>query len=253
VAGIPRTLSEIIRKATNGALADVHVALPAKVLSYSATTNLADVDVQVQHSVWDDDNRRTYEDPGTLPGVPVMWPRAGGFLLTLPLTAGDTGLLVFNSDAIGEWRSTNQKSKPADSSRLSVGWPVFIPGLFADMNPFAAGDVPYRTAGVVLGKDGGSTQIQINSSTIDVGVGATFFAAYGDVNDLDWTAAKTLSTAIATFATALTTYANAIKAIADPPGTATAALAAANGVLAAASTAFNAAVQPTKASIARVK
>jgi hypothetical protein len=146
-----------------------------------------------------------------------------------------------------------QKSKPADSSRHSIGWPVFIPGLFADVNPFAPGDVPYRTAGAVFGKDGGATQIQINGTTVDVGVGAANFAAYGDVNDTDWTAAKTLATAISAFTSALTTYVTAIQSIANPPGTATTTLIAANGVLATAAATFSAAVLPTKASIARVK
>ena len=222
-------------------------------LAYSATTGLADVDVQVQHSVWDDDNGRTYEDIGTLPGVPVMWPRAGGYLLTLPLAVGDTGLVVFNSDAIGEWRSTNQKSKPADSSRLSVGWPVFIPGLFADVNPFAAGDASQRTAGAVLGKDGGTTQIQINGSTVDIGAGASYFAAYGDVNDVDWAAAKTLGSAIAALAGALSTFSAAIAAATPATAGAATTMQGACATMVTACGTFSSAVQPTKASIARVK
>lgn len=169
MAGLPRSLPEVIKRAVEGALADCHVAIPGQVVGYSATTNLADVAVQVQHSVWDDDNGRTYEDPGTLPGVPVMWPRAGGFLLTLPLAVGDTGLLIFNSDAIGEWRATNQSSKPSDASRMSVGWPIFVPGLFADASQFAVGDLAARSAGVVLGKDGAEQQLRIDATGIKLG------------------------------------------------------------------------------------
>jgi hypothetical protein len=169
MAGLPRTLPEVIRRAIDGALNDVHVAIPGKVLAYNATTNLADVEVQVQHSIWDDDSGRRYEDAGTLPGVPVQWPRAGGYLLTLPLAAGDTGLLVFNSDPIGEWRSTNQKSQPDDASRLSVSWPVFVPGVFADTNQFSAADLAARQAGVVLGKDGAEQQIRIDATGIKLG------------------------------------------------------------------------------------
>lgn len=172
MSGLPRTLPEVIKRALESALADCHVAVPGKVLKYDATTNLADVDVQVQHSVWDDDNGRAYEDAGTLPGVPVMWPRASGFSLTMPIAAGDTGLLIFNSDAIGEWRSTGQKSQPADSSRLSVSWPVFVPGLYADANQFAAGDATARAAGILLGKDGAEQQLRIDATGVKQGASA---------------------------------------------------------------------------------
>ncbi len=175
--GIPRTLPEVIRKAVSGSLQDVHVALPCQVQRYDATSNLADVQVGVMHPVYDDDNRRTYEDMGVLVGVPVMFPRAGGFVITLPLAAGDTGLLVFNSTGIGEWRASGQTSQPADASRHSIGWPVFLPGLFPDASPMAAGDVTARSAGIVIGKDGASQQIRIGASTVDVGAGATDFIA----------------------------------------------------------------------------
>lgn len=257
MAGIPRTLPEVLRRAIEGALADCHVAVPGQVKAYSALTNLADVAVQVQHSVWDDDNNRSYEDVGTLPGVPVMWPRAGGQLLTMPLAVGDTGLLIFNSDAIGEWRATNQSSQPADSSRMSVGWPVFIPGLFADMNQFAAGDAVARAAGLLMGVDGGTQQILIPTigGTVDIGKGATLFAAYGDTNDVDWAAAKVMATALNAFATALSSYASAIQGVADPtpPHTPTTTLATACTAMSTACTVFSAAVLPTKATIARVK
>lgn len=170
-----------MRRAINAALADVHVAIPGKVIAYDPAKGLADVEMQIQHSLWDEDGNRSYEDIGTLPGVPVAWPRAGGFVITLPLAVGDTGLLVFNSDAIGEWRATGQKSQPDDASRLSVGWPVFYPGLSADSNPLAAGDVTNRTSKMVLGEDGGNTQIVLDktpgSPMIQIHKDATDFVA----------------------------------------------------------------------------
>lgn len=226
MSGIPRTLPEVIRRAIESALADVHVAVPGKVLAYSAATNLADIDVLVQHSVWDDDNGRAYEDAGTLPGVPVQWPRAGGYLLTLPLAAGDTGLLVFNSEAIGEWRSTGQKSKPADSSRMTVGWPVFIPGVFADVSPAAAGDATARGAGVVLGKDGAEQQIRIDGAAIKLGA-----SSVEHVMTAEATALMIYNVFVA--------FCSTFAALPGPPPTTTAATwaAAAQPILAAAITA----------------
>lgn len=183
MAGLPRTLPEVLRKAIAGKLQDVHVALPGQVVRWDAEANLADVQVMVEHPVYDDDGEREYEDIGVLIGVPVAWPRAGGHLLTLPMAAGDSGLLVFCSTPIGEWRETGQRSQPEDARRHSIGWPIFYPGAFPDVSPPAAGDVAARQAGLVLGKDGDVNQLRITGSTattnayVDVGKGATDFVA----------------------------------------------------------------------------
>jgi hypothetical protein len=179
MAGLNRTLAEILRKAFAGQVQDVHVALPGQIVRYDATKNLADVQVMVQHPVWDEDNRRTYEDLGTLLGVPVIFPRGGGYVMTWPLSAGDTGQLVFHSTPIGEWRTTNQSSKPVDASRHSIGWPTFTPGLFADNNQFSSGDVSQRQAGVVIGKDGSSEQILIQPGLIQAGASGAASVANG--------------------------------------------------------------------------
>lgn len=209
MAGLPRTLPELVRKAIAGALQDVHVALPGKVLSWDPNTNLADIQVMVQHSVWDDDNGRTYEDLGVLAGVPVKWPRAGGFILTFPMQPGDTGELIFSSTPIGEWRSTNQSSKPADASRHSIGWPTFSPGLCADNNPPAAGDATARQAVLIIGKDGGSPQIRISGTDIKLGATATVPVALSTPTDAGL---ASMATAIGTLTTAVnamvTTYAS---------------------------------------------
>ena len=202
MAGLPRTLPELIKKAIAGALQDVHVALPGCVVRWDATANLADVQVQVQHPVWDDDNGRTYEDLGTLLGVPVMWPRAGGFVLTLPMAAGDYGLLVFCSSPIGEWRSTGQSSQPVDASRLSIGWPVFIPGAFPDSSPYSVSD-PHDSV-AILGKDGAPQQIRIGASDIKLGATATIPVGLATPTTTAITALQTEVAAIGAYIAALT-------------------------------------------------
>lgn len=169
IAGLNRTLAEVIRKAISGELQDVHIALPGQVVRWDATKNLADVQVMVKHPLWDDDNNRTYEDLGVLLGVPVIFPRGGGYVMTWPLVAGDSGQLVFHSTPIGEWRTSGQSSSPADASRHSIGWPTFTPGLFPDTNPPNAGDATERAAGIVIGRDGQPEQILIQPGLISAG------------------------------------------------------------------------------------
>ena len=173
--GITRSTIEVIRKNIAGVMQDVHVALPGQVVGFSQATGLADVQVMIEHPVWDDDNNVTYEDIGVLPGVPVSWPRAGGFIATFPIAAGDTGLLVFCSTPIGEWRATGQKSQPADASRHDIGWPVFIPGFSPDTK--APSSNCYQAGAMVIGSETGTGQVIIKASEVDIGQGATDFIA----------------------------------------------------------------------------
>ena len=196
---LPRSLPEVLRKTTRGALNEVHTALPGKVTAYDATNNVADVELQVSLAVFDDDDGRTYEDPPILPKVPVVWPRAGGYVVTLPLAAGDGVLVLFSEASLAEWRMSGQKSKPTDARRHSLGYPVCIPGLFPDVSALAAGDVATRQAGVLIGKDGGAEQITIAPGVIAAGklsAGALPLPTMADFATL-YGAMSTLATALA--------------------------------------------------------
>lgn len=170
-SGLVRSLPEIVRRAVQARIADCHVALPGKVVRYDATTNLADVEVMVKHPLFDGDGRALDgEDLGVLVGVPVKWPRAGGFYMSFPLAADDEGELVFHSTPIGEWRTSGQKGDPDDASRHSLGWPTFRADLFNDSR--ALPDVSARGAGIVIGKEGSDEQIRIQSGLVQVGASA---------------------------------------------------------------------------------
>jgi hypothetical protein len=173
----PRTLPELLRKSSRATVNELHTCLPGKVAAWDATKNLADVELQVSLSTWDDDQNRTYEDPPVLPAVPVVWPRAGGFVITLPLAVGDMVLVIFSETSTAEWRATGQKSKPADARRLSIGHPVCIPGFFPDVTQMAAGDAGARANTMILGKDGSDLQVRIDNTNIKLGASATDFVA----------------------------------------------------------------------------
>lgn len=225
MAGIPRSLPELLKRAIAGKLSMVHVALPGQVVAYDATKNLADVQVMVQQSVWDDDNGRTYEDVGTLAGVPVVWPRAGGFKMTLPMAVGDTGLLVFCSDSTGEWRLTGQSSQPQDAERLGIGWPVFIPGFTPDIKKVSASDPASTKA--IWGSDGGNGQIRATASTLEFGPNPTSPIALATPLDawiaLVCAAFTTISANGTASAAAMTALAAAMTALAAIPAVAAAA------------------------------
>jgi len=172
MSGLSRSQIEIITKIVRAHLAEVHTALPGKVVRYDSAKQLADVQLQVKMSVWDDDQKRVYEEIPILPEVPVGFMRGGGYFCSLPLAVGDFVLVIFSESSMQEWRSTGQLSEPAgDARRHSVGWPFCIPCGYPDTSPLASGDNPARQAGLVFGKDGSTEQIRFANGVIEIGVG----------------------------------------------------------------------------------
>jgi hypothetical protein len=180
MAGQPRNLVDVVTAGVEGALADVHTALPGTVVSYDPLTNTATVKPMVKRVLYDvEDGERSFEDIPNIPSVPVVWPRAGGFAVTLPMQAGDSVLLIFSQASLAEWRESGELSEPVDARTHSVGYPFAIPGAFPDVTPLSPDpvDIAAREAGVVIGQHAGNGRIEISPTTIKLGKDATDYVA----------------------------------------------------------------------------
>lgn len=237
------SIAEVLRRAMRAQRADIHTMLPGKIKSWDATANVADIELQIDQRVYLDDDDAvfvgSYEQLPILPAVPIVWPRTGSYVLTMPLSAGDGVMVVFSEASIGEYRTTGQRSQPADDRRHSIGYPVAVPGLFADVSQMSGGDAGARASSLVLGRDGASTQIRIDGSGINLGTSATSAAAKASQVDL-------IFTALSTMCAALTTYVQAIQPTADPLNSATPALVTAIST-------FTATITSTAASLVKVQ
>jgi hypothetical protein len=152
------SLEEVIRTAIRAALGQVHVCLPASVLSYDRTTQKATVQPAI---------RARYRDvasgallsylPPPIPNVPVVWPAATGSSLTMDLVQGDWVTLVVAERSTDEWRSTGRTDNLAqDLRRFDWSDARAVPGglPFVGAIPpagVAAGAVVLRGADVRLG------------------------------------------------------------------------------------------------------
>jgi hypothetical protein len=180
VAGLVPSLAEPILAGVGAAVDDIHVARAGKVTAYDALTNTAFVKPMVKRAVFGvDADDRSYEELPEIPFVPVLWPRAGAYVVTMPLAVGDTVLLVFCDVSHAEWRVDGGESEPADARRHSVGWPVAVPGLYPDNQPLssAALDVAARIAGAIIGEHGGNNRVEFTSTGIKIGADAIDFVA----------------------------------------------------------------------------
>lgn len=134
------TLEQILQDAIRAQLLDVHTCLPAKIETYDANTQKANVQVLL---------KRKYEADAeaiNLPvinSVPVQWPSAnqGKAYIHLPIKAGDLGIVVFCERSIDLWLSgalgdpddiVDPRGKifdPQDPRIFDLSDAIFIPGV----------------------------------------------------------------------------------------------------------------------------
>jgi len=146
--------AELIRAAIDAAVDDMRVAMPGAVERVDVSAQTVDVRPLLLNRLIDDAGDITQEEIPVLPSVPINWPRAGGFFITMPITVGDTGLLIFPDFSIDQWRAKGGTIPvdPLDLRSHSVTSAVFVPGLHAKNNTLADA----HASNMVLGKDGGS-------------------------------------------------------------------------------------------------
>lgn len=155
--------AEVITDAIESALIDVHTSLPGKVQAYDATTQTADIELQVKRALPKDDGTYATEDLPVLVNVPVAFMRAGGHMLTMPIAAGDFGQVIFSEMSIDQWRSKGANTSPGDIGRHTLTGGVFYPGLSPVTQPIQddiSGDA-------VFGAEGG-VQVRSKGASIDI-------------------------------------------------------------------------------------
>jgi hypothetical protein len=115
------TLESAILMAIEAGLSQVWTALPGRVTAWDSTTQRA----TVQPTVSD------VEPTRVLPSVvcPIGFPRSGGYVLTLPVSEGDTGLLVFSTLSMAGWLRSGNEGAPLDTRKHTLSSAVFFPGV----------------------------------------------------------------------------------------------------------------------------
>ena len=206
---------ELISGLVDYALADVHVAIPAIVETYDATRQAVSVQPAIRRAYDDEEGTRTVEQLPIITDVPVIFPGAAGYRMTMPIAQGDTVMLLFSEASMERWLTVagrQGEGDPVDDRRFDLSDAVAIPGLrtFTD----ALSDAP--TDRMSLGYDGGAT-VEFHQSEIRLGSNsASDGVIRGTTRD---TAEQTFLTALNTAyaatlapAGAKTAFANAVGA-----------------------------------------
>ena len=123
------TLDQLIQLALDARLAEVHVAVPARVTAFDRSAGTVDVTIPVNGMIPDGSGNFVSDPYPALKGIPIQYPRCGKFSITFPLEAGDTGRLVFCERNIGGWLTNGQPQDAGDVGMHTLDGAVFEPGL----------------------------------------------------------------------------------------------------------------------------
>lgn len=126
------TLEGLIKFAVNSMLTHVHTAIPGNIVSYDKSKGLATVQIGIKQK-----HEGEWHDIPPLVGVPVIMPRSasGAAYISLPLSAGDPGLILFSERSIDAWIQTGGIVNPNDTRKHDFSDAIFYPGLYPVTNP----------------------------------------------------------------------------------------------------------------------
>lgn len=147
------------RAALDGRQAQIWTAMPGYVTAIDFSTMTVSVQPTIKGTVIDEDEN---EQPVNLPlliNVPIQFPMAGGFALTLPIAVNDECLVVFSSRCIDAWWQSGgiQKAMEARMHDLSDGFAIMgiksVPNVLPNIS----------TTEAQLRKTDGSTYLSITA------------------------------------------------------------------------------------------
>ncbi len=167
-------LIEVIRAAMTELSSEIFVALPGKVEKYDSTKQKADVKPLLKRGFTYDDGTDDVDVLPVIPEVPVVFPRGGGYFLSLPIKKGDSVLLVFSDRSLDLFLQSSGKVDldPVDLRQHDITDAVAIPGLY----PFPRAIVDDISNDLAMGKEQGA-QVRVKTSTVEATSGGSPSAA----------------------------------------------------------------------------
>jgi Phage protein Gp138 N-terminal domain len=163
------TQREIIDRVIADDRSAFHTSFPARVLAYDVEAQTVDVRPALLREVPSDDPGVPwgFEQLPDILSAQVMWPRAGGFVITFPIAVGDWVLVLCAEQATSLWRTRAQApSHPGLVDPHGLNGCVCLPGWYPDKERLAN----VSATDLVIGKTDGDSTIAIKpDGTIQLG------------------------------------------------------------------------------------
>lgn len=173
--------AELITRAIESRLLELHTGLPAKVVSFDPSTQTCSVQPLLLRVVVVD-GEFVEERLPQITSVPVVYPSAGGWSLIFPLLPDDLVFLTFAERSLDAWMDAEPglEVDPVQTRKHDLSDAICVPGLRPRTKPNA--DLPGLGSNLRLGFEGGDPAIVLKTDgTIEIGEGATERLVLGDI------------------------------------------------------------------------
>lgn len=190
------TLQDLLARFRESMVADLHTALPGKIVKYDESTQKADVQPLIKERYTDESGAQQSRELPVIPAVPVQFPGAGGYRITFPVAVGDTGLIMFAEASLDKWLVSGGTVDPAEERRHDLTDAIFLPGL----RDFGHALTSAPTDRATFGKDDG-LQIHVDGSKIRIGSNSPIDLEKAVCGDTLWNYLTSLAGLVAWLAT----------------------------------------------------
>lgn len=145
------------RYGLDGRQAQIWTALPAIVQQVNLAAMTLQVQPAIQGVVTNPDGSESFVNLPVLVDVPICFPSAGGFILTLPITVGDEVLVVIASRCIDAWWQNGGIGIPMEARMHDLSDAFALPG--PRSQPKVVGSI--SAANAQLRNDAGTVYVEI--------------------------------------------------------------------------------------------
>lgn len=154
---------ELLRRMGENNAYDLRVASPGIIKEFDPDTQTATIQLAIREKMNIDGNI-SHEDIPLLLDVPVYMPRAGGYCLTLPVSAGDECLVVFGDNCMDAWWQSGGVQNQLEKRRHDLSDGYALVGIWSQPRVISS----YSINSAQLRSDDGSTMVELSGSTINI-------------------------------------------------------------------------------------
>ena len=157
---LPERMDSIRQRQT---MNNIRCHVPGIVQAYDAAQQTVTVQVAIRE-LFNNDGVEEWTEVPLLLDVPIVFPRAGGYVLTLPISQGDEVLVCFGDACIDAWWQNGGVQNQIDIRRHDLSDAFAIPGPWSQPRRVSN----YSTNSCQLRNEAGTAYIELSGSTINI-------------------------------------------------------------------------------------
>lgn len=155
---------ELYRVLKDNITNSMRTAIPGIIQKFDPVTQTAEVQIAIREKVRKIDLTEEWVNLPLLLDVPIVIPRAGAFVLTMPIKPGDECLIIFADMCIDAWWSNGGIQNQIERRRHDLSDAFAIPGTWSQPNKL----VNYSVTSTQLRNEAGTTYVEVKENEINL-------------------------------------------------------------------------------------